>query len=128
AAYMSSMMGGIFGAMLLAVSIPILRPVMLYLGWPLLLAISNLGISMVAVLSGSAPLRGLAAGCLGIMIAMVGSDPQTCTLRCTFESLYVWEWLSIVAFLLGMVALPELCDLLIARTSISTEIDKKNIF
>src|SRR6266705_1074533 len=34
AAYMSSMMGGIFGAMLLAVSIPILRPVMLYLGSP----------------------------------------------------------------------------------------------
>ena len=30
AAYMSSLMGGIFGAMLLAVSIPILRPVMLY--------------------------------------------------------------------------------------------------
>src|SRR5689334_23696359 len=54
AAYMSSMMGGIFGAMLLAVSIPILRPVMLYLGSPELLAFSVLGISMVAVLSGSA--------------------------------------------------------------------------
>ncbi len=64
AAYMSSMMGGIFGAMLLAVSIPILRPVMLYLGSPELLAFSVLGISMVAVLSGSAPLRGVAAGCL----------------------------------------------------------------
>ena len=54
AAYMSSMMGGIFGAMLLAISIPILRPVMLYLGSPELLAFSVLGISMVAVLSGSA--------------------------------------------------------------------------
>ena len=53
AAYMSSLMGGIFGAMLLAVSIPILRPVMLYLGSPELLAFSVLGISMVAVLSGS---------------------------------------------------------------------------
>ena len=47
----------IFGAMLLAISIPILRPVMLYLGSPELLAFSVLGISMVAVLSGSAPLR-----------------------------------------------------------------------
>src|SRR4026207_1814459 len=34
AAYMSSMMGGIFGALLLAVSIPILRPGMLHLGSP----------------------------------------------------------------------------------------------
>src|SRR5262249_11877570 len=49
AAYMSSLMGGVFGAFLLAVSIPILRPVMLYLGSPELLAFSVLGISMVAV-------------------------------------------------------------------------------
>src|SRR5438477_7220115 len=128
AAYMSSMMGGIFGAMLLAVSIPILRPVMLYLGSPELLAFSVLGISMVAVLSGSAPLRGPAAGCLGIMIAMIGSDPQTWTLRWTFDSLYLWDGLPLTPVLLGLFALPELCDLLIARTTISKEIDKDNIY
>src|SRR6478672_6984840 len=128
AAYMSSMMGGIFGAMLLAVSIPILRPVMLYLGSPELLAFSVLGISMVAVLSGSAPLRGVAAGCLGIMIAMIGSDPQTGTLRWTMDSLYLWDGLPLTPVLLGLFALPELCDLLIARTTISKEIDKDNIY
>src|ERR671918_2367103 len=74
AAYMSSLMGGIFGAALLAVSIPILRPVMLYLGSPELLAFAVLGISMVAILSGNAPLRGLTAGGAGIMLAMIGSD------------------------------------------------------
>src|SRR5215467_10496061 len=50
AAYMSSLMGGVFGALLMAVSIPILRPVMLFIGSPELLAFSVLGISMVAVL------------------------------------------------------------------------------
>ena len=128
AAYMSSLMGGIFGAALLAVSIPILRPVMLYLGSPELLAFSVLGISMVAVLSGSAPLRGVAAGCLGIMIAMIGSDPQTGTLRWTIDSLYLWDGLPLTPVLLGLFALPELCDLLIARTTISKEIDKNNIY
>jgi len=128
AAYMSSLMGGIFGAALLAVSIPILRPVMLYLGSPELLAFSILGISMVAVLSGNAPLRGLAAGCLGIMIAMVGSDPQTGTLRWTFDSLYLWDGLPILPVLLGIFALPELCDLLIGRTTISKVIDKASIY
>jgi TctA family transporter len=128
AAYMSSLMGGIFGAVLLAVSIPILRPVMLYLGSPELLAFSILGISMVAVLSGNAPLRGLAAGCLGVMIAMIGSDPQTGTLRWTFDSLYLWDGLPITPVLLGLFALPELCDLLIARTTISKEIDKTDIY
>ncbi|AMN44652.1 tripartite tricarboxylate transporter permease [Rhodoplanes sp. Z2-YC6860] len=128
AAYMSSLMGGVFGAMLLAVSIPILRPVMLYLGSPELLAFSVLGISMVAVLSGSAPLRGAAAGCLGVMIAMIGSDPQTGTLRWTFDSLYLWDGLPITPILLGLFALPELCDLLIARVAIAHGVSNKDIY
>src|ERR1700675_785809 len=48
ASYMSSMMGGIFGAFLLAVTLPLLRPIMLFLGSPALLGFSALGISMVA--------------------------------------------------------------------------------
>jgi len=128
AAYMSSMMGGIFGALLLAVSIPILRPVMLYLGSPELLAFSVLGISMVAVLSGSAPLRGVAAGCLGVMIAMIGSDPQTGTLRWTFNSLYLWDGLPLTPMLLGVFALPELCDLLISRLAIAAGGQKQSVY
>src|SRR2546423_9266589 len=128
AAYMSSLMGGVFGAALLAVSIPILRPVMLYLGSPELLAFSILGISMVAVLSGSAPLRGVAAGCLGVMIAMIGSDPQTGTLRWTFDSLYLWDGLPLTPLLLGVFALPELCDLLIARIAIAAGFEKADIY
>ena len=128
ACYMSSLMGGIFGAALLAISIPILRPVMLYLGSPELLAFAILGISMVAVLSGNAPLRGVAAACLGIMIAMIGSDPQTGTLRWTFDSLYLWDGLRLTPLLLGIFALPELCDLLIGRTTISKAINKADIY
>src|SRR3954465_12406160 len=128
AAYMSSLLGGVFGAILLAFTIPILRPIMLYLGSPELLAFAVLGISMAAILSGNAPLRGLTAGCAGIMLAMIGSDPQTGTLRWTFNSLYLWDGLPLTPILLGVFALPELCDLLIARTTISKEIDKDNIY
>src|SRR6266545_542542 len=128
AAYMSSLMGGVFGAALMAISIPILRPVMLFLGSPELLAFSVLGISMVAVLSGSAPLRGIVGGCLGVMIAMIGSDPQTGTLRWTFDSLYLWDGLPLTPLLLGVFALPELCDLLIARVAISTDTGTANIY
>jgi TctA family transporter len=128
AAYMSSLMGGVFGAFLMAISIPILRPVMLFLGSPELLAFSVLGISMVAVLSGNAPLRGLTAGCIGIMIAMIGTDPQSGTLRWTFNSLYLWDGLPLTPLLLGVFALPELCDLLIARTAIATDTSMSNIY
>lgn len=119
AAYMSSLMGGLFGAALMAVCIPILRPMMLYIGSPELLAFAVLGLSMVSVLAGSAPLRGLIAACLGLMIAMVGSDPQTGTLRWTLDSLYLWEGAPLVPIVLGLFALPELADLAIVRTSIA---------
>ena len=57
AAYMSSLMGGLFGAALMGVSLPLIRPLVLSVGSPELLALAVLGISMVAVLSGNTPLR-----------------------------------------------------------------------
>lgn len=119
AAYTASMIGGIFGALLLGISIPILRPVMLYLGSPELLSFSIFGLSMVAVLSGSSPMRGIAAACLGLLIAMIGSDPQTGTLRWTLDSLYLWDGLPLVPVTIGLFALPELADMAIVRTSIA---------
>ncbi len=118
AAYMSALMGGLFGAFLMAVTLPIMRPLILFIGSPELLALAVFGISMVSVLSGNTPLRGLTAACFGIMIAMIGSDPQTGTLRWTMDSLYLWEGLPLVPVTLGVFALPELCDLLVGRTAV----------
>ncbi len=119
ACYMSSMLGGIFGAALMAVSIPILRPLMLSFGSPEMLALAVFGISTVSVLSGRSPLKGISAAGLGIMLAMIGSDPQTGTLRWTMDSLYLWEGMKLLPLVLGIFALPELADLMIARTAIS---------
>jgi len=118
AAYTASLLGGLAGAVLLAVSIPVLRPVILYLGSPELLAICIFGLSMVAVLSGKAPLKGMVAGGLGLMVAMVGSDPQSGTLRWTLDTLYLWDGLPLIPITLGLFAIPELADLAIARRSI----------
>jgi putative tricarboxylic transport membrane protein len=119
AGYAASLIGGIFGAALLAVAIPVLRPIVLYLGSPELLSFCIFGLSMVAVLSGSAPLKGLTAACLGLMLAMIGSDSQSDTLRWTFGALYLWDHLPLVPVTLGIFALPELADMAIARTSIA---------
>jgi TctA family transporter len=118
AAYMSAMIGGLFGAVLLAVVLPVIKPFILLIGSPELLALAVFGISMVAVLSGNAPLRGLTCACFGMMLAMIGSDPQTGTLRWTLGSLYLWDGLPLVPLTLGIFALPELCDLLISRVAV----------
>jgi TctA family transporter len=118
ASYMSALIGGLFGAALMGVALPFMRPIILYIGSPQLLAIAVFGISMVAVLSGNAPLRGLTFACFGMMLRMIGTDPQSGTLRWTMDTLYLWDGLPLVPLTLGIFALPELCDLSIGRMAI----------
>ncbi|OGA18446.1 MAG: hypothetical protein A3H32_19245 [Betaproteobacteria bacterium RIFCSPLOWO2_02_FULL_63_19] len=119
AAYTASLVGGVFGALLLAVSIPILRPVMLHIGSPQLLAFAVFGLCMVAALSAGTPLRGLTMAGFGILLALIGADPQTGTLRWTLDTLYLWDKLPLVPVTLGLFAIPELADMAIARRSIA---------
>ena len=121
ASYMAALIGGLFGAALMAVALPVLRPIILYIGSPELLGVAVFGISMVAVLSGNSPLRGLTTACFGMMLAMIGTDPQSGTLRWTMDSLYLWDGLPLVPLTLGIFALPELCDLAIGRMAIVAE-------
>ena len=118
AGYASATAGGIFGALLLALAIPVMRPIVLYVGSPELLGFCVFGLSMVAVLSGKAPLKGLTVACLGLMLSLIGSDPQTGTQRWTFDSLYLWDHLPLVPVTLGIFAIPELADMAIARVGI----------
>ena len=121
AAFSASVIGGIYGAFLLAISVPILRPVMLHIGSPELLSFCVFGLSLVAVLSGGTPLKGLAAACIGLMVATAGDDPQTGTLRWTFDSLYLWDGLPVVPLALGLFAIPEIADMAITRQRIAAE-------
>jgi putative tricarboxylic transport membrane protein len=119
AGFASSLAGGIVGAIVLAISIPILRPIMLSIGSPELLAFTLFGMSMVATLSGRAPLKGLTAAGLGLMIAMVGSRAQSGTLRWTFDWLYLWDGVPLIPATLGIFAIPELAELAVSRKRIA---------
>jgi TctA family transporter len=119
AGFTASLFGGIIGALVLALSIPILRPLLLSIGSPELLAFTLFGMSMVATLSGRAPLKGLTAAGIGLMISMIGSRSQTGTLRWTFDWLYLWDGVPLVPATLGIFAVPELCELAVTRKKIA---------
>lgn len=119
AAYTSSLLGGLLGALILALTIPVLRPIVLAFGSPEFFMMGILGISMVAVLSGNAPLKGLIAGALGLAIGMVGMDPQTGVIRWAFGQLYLWDGIPLVPIALGIFAIPEIVDLIIRGTRIA---------
>ena len=126
AGFAASMIGGLIGAFLLAFSMPVLKPLVLAVGSPELLAICVFGLSLVAVLSGGAVLKGLGAACIGLLVATTGDDPQTSQLRWTFGTLYLYDGLPIVPLALGMFAIPELADLAISRKTISEDAKKEN--
>ncbi len=119
AGFAASLAGGLVGAIVLAISIPVLRPVLLAIGSPELLAFTLFGLSMVATLSGRAPLKGLTAAGLGLMVSMIGSRSESGTLRWTFDLLYLYDGVPLVPATLGLFAMPELCELAVARKRIA---------
>jgi TctA family transporter len=123
ASFSSSIVGGLMGAMLLAVSIPILRPFMLAIGTPELLAVCVLGLTLVASVSQGAVLKGLIVAVFGVLLAAVGEDAQSGQLRWTFDDLfdtYLSDGVPIECIALGLFAVPELLDMAIARTNMGS--------
>jgi TctA family transporter len=119
AALMSSLLGAVVGAFALAALLPIVRPVVLAFGSPEFLMLTVLGISFVAALSGGAILKGLIAGGLGLMLAMIGLDPQTGVPRYAFGMLHLWDGIGMVPVAVGLYAIPELVELATKGTSIA---------
>jgi TctA family transporter len=119
AAFTASMIGGVFGAFALSVSLPIARPLVFSLGSPEFFMLTMLGISMVGCLSGRRPLKGIATGLFGMLLATVGGGPAGYGFRYTFDIPYLLEGFPLVVVALGLFAIPEITELVIKGTSIS---------
>ncbi|WP_077034603.1 tripartite tricarboxylate transporter permease [Pelomonas sp. KK5] len=122
ACYTSSLLGGLVGAVILAFMLPLVRPLVLAIATPEMLALTMFGIAMVSALSGKAPLRGMVVACFGILVGMIGTNAQTGQMRWTGDLLYLEDGIPIVPIVLGMFALPELCELAITRTAVATQV------
>lgn len=119
ASFIASLLGGFVGPLALLASLPILRPLVLAFGSPEFFVLTLWGVTMVGVLSGNAPIRGLLAGILGVLLATVGLDPKSGVERFAFDQAYLWEGISLVIVALGLFGVPECIDLASRKTSIS---------
>ncbi|MDH3505470.1 MAG: tripartite tricarboxylate transporter permease, partial [Nitrospirota bacterium] len=126
AALMSSLVGAVFGAFLLAAAIPIVSPLVLSIGSAEFFMLAVLGITFVASLSGENVPKGLAIGGLGLVLAMIGLDPIESVPRFTLEnvigednSLFLWDGLALVSVTVGLFAIPEIIELAVKGTSIA---------
>lgn len=122
AAFASSLFGGLFGAVVLTAFILIARPLVLAFAMPEMLAVTLLGLAMVAVLAGRLPLKGVAAACLGLLVGTIGEASHGGSLRmATYDIPYLTDGIKLVIVGLGIFAIPEIISLLRQDTAIARD-------
>ena len=121
AAFLSSMIGGVVGAIILSLFILVARPVVLAFSSAELFMLTLLGLSVVASLSGGSVFKGLAACGMGLLVGTIGGAPATGDFRFTFDVDYLYDGIPLIIVGLGIFALPEIISLLIRNKAIASE-------
>jgi putative tricarboxylic transport membrane protein len=111
ASAMAAMLGGVIGAIFLALCVPIVRPLILALGPAEYLMMALWGMTLIATFSDGSLLKGLIAACLGVLIAFIGMDPVTATPRFTFGSIFLLDGVSFAVAMIGVFAVSEMMKL-----------------
>ena len=111
AAMAACFLGATFGAVTLALLLPVLRHVVLFFGPPEVFVLAFLALTFVAVLGKEDIVRSLIAALGGMLLAMIGVDNVTNQERFTFGSLELFDGLALVPVILGLFAVAEMFEL-----------------
>lgn len=121
AVYVVEAIGGVTGAIVLLIAIPVMRPFILSIGYPEVTAISFFGLALIAVLSNGAIQKGILAALFGLLIGTIGLSPIGGVPRFVFGELNLWNGLPLVTVALGLFTLPEMVDLLMTRQPVAAK-------
>ncbi|MGB7946437.1 MAG: tripartite tricarboxylate transporter permease [Candidatus Binatia bacterium] len=121
ASYMCTLVGGVIGAIALLLALPISRELLRLFGSAEFFLLSLLGLLCVAIVSSGAFVKGVLTACFGLAIAMIGFSPITGVVRANFGIEYLWDGIPLVPIVVGLFALPEAIDLVVANTPIARE-------
>ncbi|MPZ46964.1 MAG: hypothetical protein GEV05_27085 [Betaproteobacteria bacterium] len=120
AAFSASLLGGLFGALILTLSIQVARPLILGVGFGEQLMLVILALTMVGMLTGASAVKGLIMCGMGLLVGSMGAAPATAEERLTFGTIYLSDGIPLVIMGLAMFAIPELLDVLRKRVQISS--------
>jgi TctA family transporter len=118
ASAMAVLLGGVIGAVFLALCIPFVRPIILALGPAEYLMVSLWGMTLIATFSAGSLFKGMMAAALGVLISFVGMDPVTGTTRYTFNILFLIDGISFPVAMIGLFAVAEMMKLHLRGDSI----------
>ncbi|HEV8724891.1 MAG TPA: tripartite tricarboxylate transporter permease [Candidatus Binatia bacterium] len=121
ASFMAGGMGSLIGTLTLVVAIPAARPLIYLMGSPELFVIMLWGLSMVAVLAGRRPIKGLIAAALGLLLATVGQQAQSGIMRYVFDQPYLLDGMSISIMALALFGIPSALDLALTKLGVEQQ-------
>jgi len=107
----ASGVGGVIGGFVLALLIPVLRPIIMVFGSPEVFMLIVFGLTMIVVVSRESVAKGFTATLIGLILGMVGLSPHTGVGRFTFDQLWLWDGIHVVCIVLGIFAYAEMMEL-----------------
>lgn len=108
--FISSLVGGLIGVVLLIFFTPKLAELALRFGPAELFWISIFGITIIASLGGGSILKGLIAGCVGLWLSTIGYNPVLGEERFVFSE-HLSGGIHVIAALIGLFAIPQVLNL-----------------
>jgi putative tricarboxylic transport membrane protein len=121
ASFMAGGMGCLVGTFTLAVAIPLAQPLIYLMGAPELFVVVLWGLSMVAVLAGRRPIKGLIAAAFGLLIATVGQQGQSGIMRFVFDQPYLLDGIPLSIIALALFGIPSALDLALTRIGVEQQ-------
>ena len=118
----ASGLGTLFSILVLAALLPLAKLMILAFGAPDIFWLIIVGLLAVTFASRQNMAKGIAAGGVGILIALIGFSPVFGKLRFSLGSEYLWDGIEVVPLAVGFFALSEL----IAYTSRGGSIAQKD--
>lgn len=119
--FLASMVGGLIGALVLFVAIPVAGPIVLMLGTPELFMFALVGLFFASSMVGKDLKKGLAAACFGLLLGVVGPASAAADYRFTFGQVYLLDGLSLTIVALGLFGVAEVVSMLASGGGISNE-------
>lgn len=108
----ASMLGAIFGLIVLVMLIPVSRQIIRAFSQPEFFLLAIFALTVIAVTSQDHLLKGLVSGGFGLMLGVIGYSDTTGQYRFGFDTEYLWDGIGLIPVIIGIFAIAEVFNLI----------------
>jgi putative tricarboxylic transport membrane protein len=118
---MAGAMGSLIGTITLAFCIPLAQPLIHLMGAPEMAVFIIWGLTMIGVLAGREPLKGVIAALIGLLLSTVGQQAESGIMRFVFEQIYLLDGFDTSIVALSLFGIPAALTLAVNKVGIEQQ-------